>query len=643
MSHVPTVHVWATRLSTDGQVYPPLLQEQRSSRVTRVIDDSKRLLFLSVPRATSDDVESLIRQKVAGLISKGLLWNGQRYTFLGFTAKHVKEGTLVLFREDASWTASQLLQALGNLDTACARSGYGRFATRLDLSFAFTTDALDVPNGRVALLDDLYNSSESLYTKDCGIIRDSIAKCICEDVQISPDTSVFHVQRGDWSGTLVRYPDEDFTRLCSAGQRFTGQDRGGDDYWIACRRSVYLHDSSMTMLEILGYSRRSGPSRLTAETILKLLTLGTPPKVFEELLTDDLNAIASLPRNREQALRYVTNEMEASPSVFTSELLSLLLAKHDLQECYVKWMLKLFQHQQYKTLQQNLSIRVEESARLYGVVDEEGILGQDEVFINLPDGEGILSDRPLLIVRYAIPQSASYMWLFKAVRCERLRHLTNCVVFSKRSKHAKLGSVVSGALDKHQYFVTWNTNLVSATRATPNTSRSHMSSHQDAVKSEGSIVDVKAAALDVFMLHKYGRLPEDMMKQWHHYALRSEKLAHNPHAVALQPLIQCALDDLHDPAFTRMLWDRFHAIQAGRSGQYLVAQFTDPLETLRRLIPTCEPPKISSYTLDPVLDIRGHDEHAWDDSYREAANVCWKFNQDLEEAVKRDELATSGK
>ncbi|TFY64989.1 hypothetical protein EVJ58_g2263 [Rhodofomes roseus] len=161
------------------------------------------------------------------------------------------------------------------------------------------------------------------------------------------------------------------------------------------------------------------------------------------------------------------------------------------------------------------------------------------------------------------------------------------------------------------------------------------------IKIEGSAKIVGSAALDTFMLHKFGMLKEDMMKRWHEYATRSEALAHDSQAQALQPLIDCTLDGLHSSAFMRTLQEEFSAVQqADRAGQRQL-HFTNPLDKLRARIPKCETPAIVGYAFDPILDLRDHDEHAWDDSYREATDVYCRFCQDLEEALKRDGMATS--
>lgn len=72
-----SVSVWATRLTPDGRIPLPELQEQRSSRATRVIDDPKRLLFVHVPRAPAD--KAAVDRAVRVLISKGLKWDNDSY------------------------------------------------------------------------------------------------------------------------------------------------------------------------------------------------------------------------------------------------------------------------------------------------------------------------------------------------------------------------------------------------------------------------------------------------------------------------------------------------------------------------------------------------------------------------------------
>ena len=72
-----SVNVWATRLTPDGRIPLPEIQEQRSSRATRVIDDPRQLLFVHVPRAPVD--KEAVDRAVRVLVTKGLKWDDNSY------------------------------------------------------------------------------------------------------------------------------------------------------------------------------------------------------------------------------------------------------------------------------------------------------------------------------------------------------------------------------------------------------------------------------------------------------------------------------------------------------------------------------------------------------------------------------------
>lgn len=95
----------------------------------------------------------------------------------------------------------------------------------------------------------------------------------------------------------------------------------------------------------------------------------------------------------------------------TWEVFEMLAAGYDLSEPYLNQLMHRFQEQRYKMLRNKLSIDVpvsgssadpsdfqhltiwQDSTRLYGVVDEYGILAADEVYINLPNRSGPLVQR----------------------------------------------------------------------------------------------------------------------------------------------------------------------------------------------------------------------------------------------------------
>ena len=69
---------------------------------------------------------------------------------------------------------------------------------------------------------------------------------------------------------------------------------------------------------------------------------------------------------------------------------AMLLARQDLAEPYVRHRLQVFQRIQYNILRNKMNLKVQDSAYLFGVVDEAGILESNEVYVNIPTRSGVL-------------------------------------------------------------------------------------------------------------------------------------------------------------------------------------------------------------------------------------------------------------
>ena len=80
----------------------------------------------------------------------------------------------------------------------------------------------------------------------------------------------------------------------------------------------------------------------------------------------------------------------------------MLLAGQDLAEPCVRHRLQRFQGFQYESLRKRMNLRVQDSCYVFGVVDEVGVLGPDEVYINLPSRSGVLV-RDVVVARFVHP------------------------------------------------------------------------------------------------------------------------------------------------------------------------------------------------------------------------------------------------
>ena len=96
----------------------------------------------------------------------------------------------------------------------------------------------------------------------------------------------------------------------------------------------------------------------------------------------------------------------------------MLLAGQDLGEPIVRQRLQRFQGSQYEILRKKMSLRVQDSCLIFGVVDEEGVLGPDEVYINLPNRSGVLV-RDVVVARcvMSFPRSLPLSNSILVLRC----------------------------------------------------------------------------------------------------------------------------------------------------------------------------------------------------------------------------------
>lgn len=128
----------------------------------------------------------------------------------------------MFFREGDDWTVGRLLEGFGDLPAVYLKSGYGKYAARLGLSFSSTIESLDVrvlpvfltplmspkvrypqiPHECAIEFPDLLAPDGSLHSDGCGMIRDSFAAQVCKRHDLPPDTT------GEESIACERVPPE---------------------------------------------------------------------------------------------------------------------------------------------------------------------------------------------------------------------------------------------------------------------------------------------------------------------------------------------------------------------------------------------------------------------------------------------------
>ncbi|KAI0637535.1 RdRP-domain-containing protein [Trametes polyzona] len=600
------------------------LHEHPGSRATRLVDDTTRFLLVSIGKKAEDFT---LRSTLSRWVREGVEMRGVRYRFLGFTESQVKAGKLMFFREDHEWTVKRLLANFGNLGAVYLKSGYGKYCARLGLSFSSTLESLDVPREAAHELPDLRAPDSSLYTDGCGMIRDSFAKRLCEKHDLPPETSVFQVRRGGIKGILVRYPDDNFVQLCGCSPSAL----------IAYRPSMYKYDGGPTTLEINNYNQPPTPARLNVQFIVLLMSRGVPVGTFRRLLQDQLDLIDSILHDREKALHYIKGELDAGlEDDYNQSLFEMLLAQHDLSEPHVRQRLLQFQKSQYNTLRRKMNIRIADSCYLFGVVDEYGVLGPNEVHISLPSRSGILV-RDVVVARNPTYHPGDIRKL-RAVDHPSLRHHRNCIVFPRCGPRSIPDIISSGDLDGDMYFVAWEPTLLPPRDMQPlKRAASSLPSiaSDDPTETTRRLSDMPRDAVETFMQLRFNRLMGCMANEWTRAVEGSADLANAELPRRLVPLIESALDMMKTGEdFSRLEREfkhlcRRHSIVRSDSQE-------SRLQVLRTMIPHIDDVGECTFDCDPSLIVRDEDPHLWQGYIDEAQRAMPRYNKELSRAIQLD-------
>ncbi|SJL07944.1 uncharacterized protein ARMOST_11302 [Armillaria ostoyae] len=623
-----------------------------SSRATRLISDPERFLKVSFPTKLKDN---LVRQLLVDKIKNGIIFGGKKYIFFGYTESQLKESRVLFFQEREDWTVHSLKTVLGDLNSVYRGYGYGKYAARLGLSFSSTVPALEVGLEDRYLLEDLTADDGSDCSDGCGMIRDSFANQVCSTIGVSEDTCVFQIRLGGIKGLFVRYKDEVFDRIC-----------GDSEAKVAYRRSMFKYDDGPLMLEVQNVNRPPRSARLNIQFIVLLMTLGIQLKVFESLLRKQLDDLEQIMVNRQKAIDCVDGELDSEGNDFDQEckLYEMLLAGFDLSEGHLACLLKRFQKRSLDSLRTKLQIRVKDSAYLYGVVDELGILEEGQVYINLPYQGG--PQVGTFLVGRNPAYSPGDLRRLEAVNVPELSHLTNCIVFAGKGRYSEPSQMGGGDLDGDRYLILKDADLVpdpekirppkmksdptpsgpSTTQVEDDTSSSDDDESQgeyatplsedDASSSAySSLSQMNRDAVKVFMNLRGNRLLGQMALAWMRQVGKTEELADQAYCAGLVPLIEKVLDIAKTGENIESVKKRFYALKTLKIAPS--SDWKDPIKHLQSLVPNPPGDSQDDFQCDPDLILKGIAlREDWDASIAEGRDSLKAFNKALSRAITSD-------
>ncbi|KLO05696.1 RdRP-domain-containing protein [Schizopora paradoxa] len=627
---------------------PPMEQMQPSCRAIRIVaskshdsreeDCSKRFLIIAIPFKMPKDA---VRNWLQTAVNKGVYTKELGHTFksLGCTESGIKIGQWIFFREDKHCTVATLLAEFGDISQVFRASGPGKYSARLKLSFSSSVPSIDISDAQVLEVSDLKARDGTLTADGCGAIRETCAKRIRKVLRLPSHTSVFHFRRGGLKGLLVAYPDNLFEKKICNSQ--------SSQVMIAYRPSMLKYKGGPVMLDIQNVPDRHPPAaRLNYFFIVQLLSLGVKLNPLKRLLESTLEAIKSISSNRRHALRYIDGTLDAKADGFQQDVFEMLQAGHAMSEPTVKASLKRIQQSQYISLREKLTILIPKSCYVYGVVDELGVLKDDEVFINLCERSGIIESK-VFVTRNPC-YKPSDIRILKAVNCVELAFHSNSIVFPRNGPFSIPNSMAGGDLDGDTFFVCWDQTIMPPTEVKPTLAMASTNTGKKKASREWDVSKLDERLIEVFVLLRGDRLLARASNEWKNVVEKVPGLAKGEYPLALAEIVEVALDLTKTGDDFYEFRAKFDSLQK-KYGKDVNENARPPTDELRAMVPSEDkhafmPPPVYPIDQDIVKFSEVPElQREWAKHYDEGKKIMREFNLALAESIKVDkDLAELG-
>ncbi|TPX31629.1 hypothetical protein SeMB42_g07729 [Synchytrium endobioticum] len=376
---------------------------------------------------------------------------------------------------------------------------------------------------------------------------------------------------------------------------------------IHLRPNMIKFEKDYYVLEVVRTAFYS-PSYLNRQLILLLLAHGISQDTFLTLMEEQVRRLDSLFTNKEAAKSVLKTMIDGWG--ITNELLALIDAGFwDRKDPYLMNLLRLHRACQMREIKKRTRIHVPEGVHLLGVMDETGLLPEDQIIVRYSEprtnsrrtvvGRGIVTRAPCLH-----PGDVQIVTATDEFdRTPNLSHHRDVIVFSKRGVRPLPNKLAGGDLDGDSFIFIWDKRLVPKETEAP---MDYTPANERTFKQIG-IQDVKAHFVDFIAKNTLGKIDHAHMAWADKEGAKSErcrKLA-ELHSVAVDFAKSGVAADFPEDLEPRQYP---HWLEKKGSRSYIsrtvIGTIYDKVTVNVNLITQIEP--------DPLLLIEGRDKYLSD-------------------------------
>ncbi|KAL5318216.1 hypothetical protein ACEPPN_013275 [Leptodophora sp. 'Broadleaf-Isolate-01'] len=390
--------------------------------------------------------EAIFDGRFKGILKKGFDIAGRRFDFLGFSHSSLRAQScwfMSPFSQDGSLIYDRvLIQQLGDFTKIHCPA---KCAARIGQAFSETPTAVPLPAGVVKMIADVERGPR-VFSDGVGTISKSVMWKIWDAIP--------EMQKLKPTCFQIRY--QGAKGMLSLDSRLQG------DQVLMRTSMVKFEGSSSLDLELCGASYRPLPMYLNRQTIKIMEDIGVPDSFFLDLQSQEIERLRKVTTSASNAAKFLTSHSigdRVHLSWFIRKLAALGLEfRSDRFLCDI---LELSVLMEVKTLKHRARYPVSMGLTLYGIMDETGILEENQIFCTFQSEAGkkkIVTKKNVVVTRSPAlhPGDIQLVDAVDVPRDSPLMQLSNCICFSQKGDRDLPSKLSGGDLDGDLYNIVWD-------------------------------------------------------------------------------------------------------------------------------------------------------------------------------------------
>eukprot|EP00828_Plagiopyla_frontata_P043393 TRINITY_DN6753_c0_g2_i1.p1 TRINITY_DN6753_c0_g2~~TRINITY_DN6753_c0_g2_i1.p1 ORF type:complete len:522 (+),score=59.67 TRINITY_DN6753_c0_g2_i1:290-1855(+) len=387
---------------------------------------------------------------------------GKKLEFLAYSASQLKKGQCWFLQQQYNLNAKTLIRQEGDFSSIYPTSKRAARIGQL-LSTSLPVNSINMEKVNVKTEPDIKSPIDQtkIFSDGIGIISSDLIQKVYQEL-FSADSNIHNL-----SAIQIRYQGAKGV-LASLPTLPTNT--------IILRESmIKFKKAPIANLEVLEFNKYR-PGFLNRQIIILLLTLGVPDSAFVELQQEAIQDLHNFNLKDRNIFKYFNQEQIEENEFASLQALirNIINAGIDIEnEPFVQGIITTYRNSAYMHLKSKSNILVKKAARLLGVLDEYGILNENEIFVTICQDN--TTEIEYISGKVCITKNPCIhpgdIRVVTAINNEKTRkgfaHLINCVVFPQKGNIPLTCQISGSDLDGDQYFVTWDERLLPAKNCQP--------------------------------------------------------------------------------------------------------------------------------------------------------------------------------